>query len=126
MDPASKHQLWDVIASAKGKKKGMVLTTHSMEEADVLCERIAIMADGEIQCIGPAHVLKRCFGKGYTFQISSSDSSSRHLLTVVDSFVKNMFPKLSKLPLAKAKKDFLEEGLVCPQCRTRNIRIFYV
>ena len=115
LDPASKHQLWDVIASAKGKQKGMVLTTHSMEEADVLCERIAIMADGEIQCIGPAHVLKRRVGKGYTFQISSSDSSPRHMSAVVDSFVKNMFPsaKLLEIPIGGlAKYEVRREDVV--------------
>ena len=45
LDPASRHRLWSVIQQAKGNKS-IVLTTHSMEEADVLCERIGIMSDG--------------------------------------------------------------------------------
>ena len=65
LDPASKHGLWDVISSAKKMgKRSMVLTTHSMEEADVLCDRLCIMADGEVQCIGQTHELKRRFGRG--------------------------------------------------------------
>merc|ERR1711885_48117 len=69
LDPASKHQLWDVISASKAGKS-MILTTHSMEEADVLCDRIAIMAGGELQCIGRSWQLKRRFGKGYTATIT--------------------------------------------------------
>ena len=87
LDPASKHQLWEVISSAKGQHKSMVLTTHSMEEADVLCDRIAIMASGEIQCVGAGYQLKRRFGKGYTFQISSSKDMS-----AIDEYVHSLFP----------------------------------
>ena len=58
LDPASKHQLWEVIEAAKGSKS-MILTTHPMEEADVLCDRIGIMANGEMQCLGYSHELKQ-------------------------------------------------------------------
>merc|ERR1712054_24534 len=87
LDPASKHQLWEVISNAKGQNKSMILTTHSMEEADVLCDRIAIMASGEIQCVGAGYQLKRRFGKGYTFQISSSKN-----MQDVDKYVHSLFP----------------------------------
>merc|ERR1712054_400331 len=87
LDPASKHQLWEVISNAKGQNKSMILTTHSMEEADVLCDRIAIMAAGEIQCIGAGYQLKRRFGKGYTFQISSSKD-----MKAIDDYVHTLFP----------------------------------
>ena len=65
LDPASRHRLWSVIQQAKGNKS-IVLTTHSMEQADVLCERIAIMSDGFLQCIGTGSELKLRFGEGYT------------------------------------------------------------
>merc|ERR1719164_446521 len=51
LDPASRHKLWNVLSAAEGNKS-IVLTTHSMEEADRLCDRISIMANGEIQAIG--------------------------------------------------------------------------
>ena len=44
LDPASRRTLWDCIVAAKGNDKSIVLTTHSMEEADALCDRLAIMA----------------------------------------------------------------------------------
>ena len=61
LDPASKRSLWNVIARAKGNKS-IVLTTHSMEEAEVLCDRVGVMSFGELQCIGTASELKRRYG----------------------------------------------------------------
>lgn len=72
----------------------MILTTHSMEEADVLCDRLAIMAGGELQCIGRSWQLKRRFGKGYTLSITTKSKSKEHALTI-EQFVKDMFPSSS-------------------------------
>jgi len=52
LDPENRRQLWDIIANLKGKR-AMMLTTHSMEEADVLCNRIAIVNNGILRCIAP-------------------------------------------------------------------------
>ena len=55
LDPASRRRLWRVITEFKQRASegsGVVLTTHSMEEAEVLCDRIAIMSEGRLRCIG--------------------------------------------------------------------------
>lgn len=52
LDPENRRQLWDILAACKGKR-AIILTTHSMEEADVLCNRIGIVNDGVLRCIGP-------------------------------------------------------------------------
>ena len=52
LDPENRRQLWDILSNLKGKR-AMVLTTHSMEEADVLCNRIAIVNNGILRCIAP-------------------------------------------------------------------------
>ncbi len=107
LDPASKHSLWDVIANAKKVgNRSMVLTTHSMEEADVLCDRLCIMADGEIQCIGRTHELKRRFGRGYTLMIKIPESQGAAGLAQVDAFVKRLFPTAALLnePIAGCSK----------------------
>lgn len=39
LDPENRRQLWNILVESRGKR-AMVLTTHSMEEADVLCNRI--------------------------------------------------------------------------------------
>lgn len=64
MDPISRRYVWDVIQAAK-PGRAIVLTTHSMEEADILGDRIAIMARGAIKAIGSSIRLKQKFGAGY-------------------------------------------------------------
>nr|GMC75790.1 ABC transporter A family member 7-like isoform X1 [Ipomoea batatas] len=51
LDPASRKLLWDVVKRAK-QDRSIVLTTHSMEEAEYLCDRIGIFVDGNFQCLG--------------------------------------------------------------------------
>jgi ABC-2 type transport system ATP-binding protein len=48
MDPAARRALWDVVLALKGESRTVLLTTHYMEEAEVLCDRIAIMDHGRI------------------------------------------------------------------------------
>lgn len=48
MDPGSRRSLWDILIQEK-KGRTILLTTHFMDEADVLGDRIAIMADGELK-----------------------------------------------------------------------------
>jgi ABC-2 type transport system ATP-binding protein len=48
MDPAARRALWDIILTLKGEGKTVLLTTHYLEEAEVLCDRVAIMDHGKI------------------------------------------------------------------------------
>ncbi|CAI7736838.1 unnamed protein product [Closterium sp. NIES-54] len=64
MDPVSRRHVWDIVERAK-KGRAIVLTTHSMEEADILGDRIAIMARGRLRCIGTSIHLKNRFGAGF-------------------------------------------------------------
>ena len=68
MDPISRRHLWDLIASLK-QNCAIVLTTHSMEEADILGDRIGIMARGQLRCLGSGLHLKQRFGSGYRLSI---------------------------------------------------------
>ena len=46
LDPETRRQLWDIVQGESGGGRAIVITTHSMEEADTLCSRIGIMAKG--------------------------------------------------------------------------------
>ena len=59
---------WEVIKKHK-RQRAIVLTTHSMEEADVLCDRIAIMVEGRLAAVGTSLDLKSQFGVGYTLTV---------------------------------------------------------
>nr|DAD31187.1 TPA_asm: hypothetical protein HUJ06_010038 [Nelumbo nucifera] len=69
MDPITRRHVWDIIENAK-KGRAIVLTTHSMEEADILSDRIAIMAKGKLRCIGTSIRLKSRFGTGFVANVS--------------------------------------------------------
>lgn len=62
----------------------MLLTTHFMDEADLLGDRIAIMAGGELQCCGSSFFLKKKYGAGYSLIMDKSKECDagkvRHLL----------------------------------------------
>ncbi|KAF3783029.1 ATP-binding cassette sub-family A member 3 [Nymphaea thermarum] len=79
MDPIARRHVWDIIEDAK-KRSAIILTTHSMEEADILGDRIAIMARGKLCCIGTSIRLKSRFGAGYVATVSSYGGGPKHSL----------------------------------------------
>ena len=62
-DPASRHEVWDKINELKKAGKTIVLTTHYMDEADRLSDRVAIMNEGEIIAIDTPENLKKTVGE---------------------------------------------------------------
>lgn len=52
LDPQARRQLWDVIRNLKDQGKTVILTTHSMEEAQALCDRLGIMHKGKMLAVG--------------------------------------------------------------------------
>lgn len=64
MDPAARRALWDLLQKEKHGRT-ILLSTHFMDEADILGDRIAILANGELKCIGSSFFLKKRFGSGY-------------------------------------------------------------
>ena len=57
LDVLARHDLWDLIRSLKGRTT-IVLTTHYMEEAEALSDRIGILKNGRLLAVGTAEVLK--------------------------------------------------------------------
>lgn len=68
MDPYSRRSVWNVLKS-KSKGRIMILTTHFMDEADLLGDRIAIMAEGSLRCVGSPMFLKHRYGVGYSMTL---------------------------------------------------------
>ncbi|EQC35872.1 hypothetical protein SDRG_06622 [Saprolegnia diclina VS20] len=75
MDPYSRRLSWDIMSSHR-LHRIIVLTTHSMDEADILGDRIAIMANGELQCVGSSLFLKNKYGAGYTLSLATTDADA--------------------------------------------------
>lgn len=93
MDPDNRQAIWRIIQKIKSPSRLILLTTHSMEEAEALCTRIGIMAKGQLRCIGSAQHLKAKYGKGYTLTVNSLPSASEEEALekqrVLDDFVIN-------------------------------------
>lgn len=66
LDPQARRNLWELIQQIKEKGITVVLTTHYMDEAELLCDRIAIMDNGEIVTINtPENLVKELIGRGF-------------------------------------------------------------
>ncbi|CAL8139098.1 unnamed protein product [Orchesella dallaii] len=82
MDPEARRAVWDLLLEMRGQRT-ILLTTHFMEEADVLGDRIGIMAHGKLQCCGSSMFLKKFYGTGYTLKVSVADDVSADSDTVL-------------------------------------------
>ncbi|XP_068150684.1 phospholipid-transporting ATPase ABCA3-like [Drosophila tropicalis] len=69
MDPSAQRQLWQILATIRSHGKSSVLTTHSMEECEALCTRIAIMISGQLKCIGSIQQIKNNYSNGLILKI---------------------------------------------------------
>uniref|UniRef100_A0A673MDI0 Zgc:172302 n=1 Tax=Sinocyclocheilus rhinocerous TaxID=307959 RepID=A0A673MDI0_9TELE len=90
MDPKAKRFLWNCILSVIKEGRSVILTSHSMEECEALCTRMAIMVNGRFQCLGSVQHLKNRFGDGYTIILRLSTPSAE--TCPVDTFIHNSFP----------------------------------
>ncbi|KAL5708093.1 Phospholipid-transporting ATPase abca1 [Ranunculus cassubicifolius] len=86
MDPYSMRSTWQLIKKMK-KGRIILLTTHSMDEADVLGDRIAIMANGSLKCCGSSLFLKHQYGVGYTLTLVKSVPSASVAADIVHRHV---------------------------------------
>ncbi|ODN05940.1 ATP-binding cassette sub-family A member 3 [Orchesella cincta] len=66
MDPVARRHLWNTISDVRDSGTSIVLTSHSMEECEALCSRLAVMVNGRFRCLGSPQQLKSKFGEGYT------------------------------------------------------------
>ncbi|XP_055305939.1 phospholipid-transporting ATPase ABCA1 isoform X3 [Sitodiplosis mosellana] len=76
VDPVSRRFMWNCIQDCQKNNKNIVLTSHSMDECEYLCNRLAIMVDGTIRCIGPIQNLKNSFGLGFVIHIVYNERAS--------------------------------------------------
>jgi ABC-2 type transport system ATP-binding protein len=75
LDPQSRRQLWDVIRDFRARGRTIVLTTHYMDEAERLCDRVAIIDQGKIIAQGsPAELISR-LGGDHVIEFALEDSS---------------------------------------------------
>ncbi|XP_050150436.1 ABC transporter A family member 7-like isoform X2 [Malus sylvestris] len=92
LDPASRNNLWTVVKRAK-QGRAIILTTHSMEEAEVLCDRLGVFVDGSLQCIGNPKELKARYGGFYVFTMTTSSDHEQE----VENMVRSLSPSANRI-----------------------------
>ncbi|XP_027045418.1 ATP-binding cassette sub-family A member 1-like isoform X2 [Pocillopora damicornis] len=90
MDPKARRFLWNVITSLVKEGRTVILTSHSMEECEALCSRVAIMVNGQFKCLGSPQHLKNKYGDGYTVTLRIGGENPN--LEAVSEFIKSLFP----------------------------------
>uniref|UniRef100_A0A8C4EJC6 ATP-binding cassette, sub-family A (ABC1), member 12 n=1 Tax=Dicentrarchus labrax TaxID=13489 RepID=A0A8C4EJC6_DICLA len=90
MDPRTKRHLWKIISEEVKGKCAVVLTSHSMEECEALCSRLAIMVKGQFRCLGSLQHIKNRFGSGFTVKMYLAEASSD--TEAITGFMQRRFP----------------------------------
>jgi ABC-type multidrug transport system ATPase subunit len=103
MDPISRRQVWWLIQKLK-KDRVILLTTHSMEEADVLGDRVVVIVDGQLKCMGTSLYLKNQFGAGYRVSIVTSDPAA------AKNMIQSVLPSLQLLDESANSLVFITQG----------------
>jgi ABC-2 type transport system ATP-binding protein len=66
LDPQARRHLWDLVKSIRDKGITVIMTTHYMEEAEMLCDRVAVMDNGKIVAIdSPKNMIKQLLDRGF-------------------------------------------------------------
>ncbi|KAK7483952.1 hypothetical protein BaRGS_00024836 [Batillaria attramentaria] len=101
MDPFSRRYLWSLL---KNYKEGRVilLSTHFMDEADILADRKAILGKGKLQCVGSSLYLKHRFGMGYHLNmVVGHNCQPRKVTDFLEEYVRGVvYPRIHGKELA--------------------------
>ena len=107
VDPQAKRFMWNIVSKISREKKQstVILTTHSMEEAEALCNKMGIMVKGEFKCFGNASHIKDKYGTGYEIEFKIRTLGEMEVKSLETEARKN---NLLPFNLQKAKR-FLEQ-----------------
>ncbi|XP_059097129.1 phospholipid-transporting ATPase ABCA3-like [Tigriopus californicus] len=108
VDPVARRKLWDAITSIKNRGQSVVLTSHSMEECEALCDRISIMVRGQFRCMGGPQHLKNKFGQGFTVIMKMNQSHPNYQSDESKSKIKGfMTQKFPSIVVKDEHKDYV-------------------
>jgi ABC-2 type transport system ATP-binding protein len=79
LDPNARRAIWDVIRGLKAKGKTIILTTHYLDEAQQLSDRVAIMDHGRIVAVGTSEEIIRKNGSGERLEIHGSEKLAQYI-----------------------------------------------
>ena len=98
LDPQARHSVWDQIRIFKNEGKTVLLTTHYMDEAEILCDELAIMDSGRILIQGnPKELIKKTIGDDAAELVALSFGKDEETLNLVEKKCKLMKVSFSRV-----------------------------
>ena len=113
VDAVSRRHIWGTLQriASKDKSCSIMLTTHSMEEAEALCTRIGIMVGGRLRCLGSSQHLKSTHGSGFQLDIKLNHPSKENVNAILESVNHALIKSGSASSLSKANGDLKEDEI---------------
>ncbi|KAI8602336.1 hypothetical protein EDD21DRAFT_372164 [Dissophora ornata] len=111
LDISVRRLIWDIVFNAK-QGRTIVLTTHSMEEAEVLCSRIGIMAKGTLRCIGNQIRLKELYGRGFKITFASKPENTERASHYIASLLPESAVRLDSFVTSESWEFETTPGLI--------------
>ncbi|CAE8633225.1 unnamed protein product [Polarella glacialis] len=100
VDVGARRFLWDIIGEIRKSGHAVVLTSHSMEECEVLCTRLTIMVHGQFRCLGSPTQLKAKYGGGYCLSVKALPGQESASKGIADNTACIREFVLAKVPMA--------------------------
>ena len=110
MDPVARRQMWKVMESAS-RDCALILTTHSMEEAEAVSTRLGIMSRGRMMCIGSATELREKFSNGVEVFVQTKVPGLDPLIVEQTTLGQTSFVALCQRHSQKRAARFVTSGL---------------
>ena len=103
MDPEARRFMWAVIhkLTSKGNNNSVIMTTHSMDEAETLCRRMGIMVNGEFVCMGTANYIKESYGYGFEIDVRIKPIEQHKLHQIIENLGVKRNHKITSINEAK-------------------------
>ncbi|XP_075828185.1 phospholipid-transporting ATPase ABCA3-like [Microtus pennsylvanicus] len=92
MDPLARRMLWNTVIKTRESGKVIIITSHSMEECEALCTRLAIMVRGKFVCLGSPQHLKNKFGNVYIMNVKFKTDTGDDVIKDFEEFIAQIFP----------------------------------
>ncbi|KAM7392169.1 hypothetical protein PAMP_022799 [Pampus punctatissimus] len=126
VDPYARRAIWDLILKYK-QGRTILLSTHHMDEADLLGDRIAIISHGKLKCCGSPFFLKSTYGDGYKLTLVKKQSEGRGEGSQVQ-LPSSLSPSSSLLPCSEARvTQFIRQFVTsCLLVSDSNTELSYV